>query len=54
MNKEYITIRIEKEIKEEIDRIKHAESVIQNGNLNSSDTLKYIIDTYYRYKDLEY
>lgn len=54
MNKEYITIRIEKEVKDELDKIKHNESIEQNKNLSVSDTLEHIIDIYYRYKDLEY
>lgn len=54
MNKEYITIRIEKEVKDELDKIKHNESVEQKKNLSVSDTLQAIMDIYYKYKDLEY
>lgn len=54
MSKEYITIRINTKIKDDIDTIKHSESIEQNKNLNISETLEYIIDIYYRYKDLEY
>lgn len=54
MSKEYITIRIENKVKDELDKIKHNESIEQKSNLSISDTLNLIIDNYYKYKDLEY
>lgn len=54
MNNDYITIRVNEDIKKELEKIKHKESIEQDKNLTLSQTIEYVIDLYYRYKDLNY
>lgn len=54
MNKEFITVRVYSKTKSDIEKIKHEESIKQNKNLNLSEVLDYLVETYYRIKDLEY
>ena len=54
MNKKFITVRIFEKTKVDIEKIKHEMSIEQNKNINLSETLDYLVETYYRMKDLEY
>lgn len=54
MTKKFITVRVYEKTKNDIERIKHEMSIEEKKNLNLSETLDCLVETYYRMKDLEY